>query len=112
MSLSSLRGKVVYIDFWATWCGPCRAALPGLQDLTDELNDQGLEVVTIDQGESLDQVRSFVERKKYSFRVLLDPASAVGNVTGSEGFRHPYWWTGMASWYSISIGNVYPPRRN
>ncbi len=106
VSLSSLRGKVVYIDFWATWCGPCRAALPGLQDLSEKLNDQGLEVVTIDQGESLDQVRSFVERKKYSFRVLLDPGSAVGNVYGVRGIPTSVLVDRNGIVQSISIGNV------
>jgi len=106
VSLSSLRGKVVYIDFWATWCGPCRAALPGLQDLTDKLRDQGLEVVTIDQGESLDQVRSFIERKKYSFRVLLDPGNAVGNTYGVHGLPTSVLVDRNGIVQSISIGNV------
>ncbi len=106
VSLSSLRGKVVYIDFWATWCGPCRAALPGLQDLADKLKDQGLEVLTIDQGESFDQVRSFVERKNYSFRVLLDPGGAVGNVYGIRGIPTSVLVDRNGIVQSISIGDV------
>jgi peroxiredoxin len=86
VTLSSFRGKkVVLIDFWAVWCGPCKAALPGLQDLTDKFKDQGLEVVTIDQGETLEQVRYFIDRRKYSFRVLLDLDRAVGDTYGVRG---------------------------
>jgi peroxiredoxin len=85
-TLSSFRGKkAVLLDFWATWCGPCKAALPGLQDLTENFRDRGLEVLTIDQGESLDQVRYFIDRRKYSFRVLLDLDIAVGDIYGVRG---------------------------
>lgn len=86
VSLSSFHGKrAVLLDFWATWCAPCRAAMPGLQDLADRYRDHGLEVVTIDQRESLDHVRLFIERKKYSFQVLLDLDGAVGDQYGVQG---------------------------
>jgi peroxiredoxin len=86
VTLSSFRGKkAVFIDFWATWCGPCKAALPGLQDLTDNFRDRGLEVLTIDQGESVDQVRYFIDRRKYSFRTLLDLDNVVGDAYGVRG---------------------------
>jgi peroxiredoxin len=86
VTLSSFREKkVVLIDFWAVWCGPCKAALPGLQDLSDKFKDRGLEVVTIDQGETLEQVQYFIDRRKYSFRVLLDLDRAVGDKYGVRG---------------------------
>jgi peroxiredoxin len=83
VTLSSFHGhKAVLIDFWATWCGPCRTALPGIQDLADKYKESGLAVLTIDQGESRDQVRYFIERRQYSFPVLLDQDDAVGNSYG------------------------------
>jgi peroxiredoxin len=106
VKLSSLRGRAVYIDFWATWCGPCKMALPGLQELTDELKNQGLEIVTIDQGESLDEVRSFIERKKYSFQVLLDPGSTVGNIYGVRGLPTSVFVDRNGIVQSITVGNV------
>ena len=47
LSLASLQGKVVVLNVWATWCPPCRAEMPALQRLYDELRDQGLEVVAV-----------------------------------------------------------------
>lgn len=104
--LSSYRGRVVYIDFWATWCGPCRAALPGLQDLTDKFKDQGLEVVSIDEGEGPEQVRGFIDRRKYSFRVLLDADSAVGHFYGVRGIPTSVLIDRNGVVQSIAVGNV------
>ena len=83
VALSSYRGqKVVVMDFWATWCGPCRMSMPGLQDLQDKFKDRGFEVLSVNQGETADQVRNFIERKKYSFHVVLDSDTAVGDKYG------------------------------
>src|SRR6185437_12096879 len=82
----SFRGqKVVLLDFWATWCGPCRMAMPGLQDLKDKFKDRGLEILSINEGEGIDQVRSFIVQKKYSFQVLLDSDGGVGAKFGVRG---------------------------
>lgn len=107
VTLSSFRGKkAVYMDFWATWCGPCKAALPGLQDLSDKFKDEGLEVVTIDQGESLEQVRYFIDRKHYSFRVLLDSDNAVGDTYGVRGIPTAVLVDKRGVVQSISVGNM------
>jgi peroxiredoxin len=86
VTLSSFRNqKVVLMDFWATWCGPCRMSMPGLQELQDKFKDQGLEILSLNQGESADQVGHFIEQKKYSFHVLLDQGGAVGDNYGVSG---------------------------
>ena len=83
VTLSSYRGqKVVLMDFWATWCGPCRMAMPSLQDLADKFKDHSLEILSVNQGESADQVRNFVERRKYTFHAVLDQGQAVGDKYG------------------------------
>jgi len=83
VTLSSFRGqKVVVLDFWATWCGPCRMAMPDLQTLHEDLKDRGVELVSVNQAESAERVRSFIERKKYTFRTVLDRDGAVGNQYG------------------------------
>jgi len=86
VNLNSYRGqKVVLMDFWATWCGPCRMAMPDLQDLADKFKDRGLEILSVNQGESADQTRNFIEHRKYTFHVVLDQDQAVGNNYGVRG---------------------------
>jgi peroxiredoxin len=86
VTLSSDRGqKVVLLDFWATWCGPCRMAMPDLQDLADKFKDHGFEILSVNQGESADQVRDFLQRHKYTFHVILDQNQAVGSQYGVQG---------------------------
>lgn len=86
VTLSSFRGKkVILMDFWATWCGPCRMAMPGLQALQDKFKDRGLEILSLNQREDADHVRNFIQQKKYSFHVLLDQDGAIGGLYGVQG---------------------------
>ena len=86
VTLRAYRGqKVVLLDFWATWCGPCRMAMSGLQKLANKYTDHGLEILSVNQGEPADQVRNFIERRKYAFHVVLDQDQAVGEKYGVQG---------------------------
>ena len=76
ISLSSLRGKVVLLDFWATWCGPCRMVMPTLQKLHDEYADQGLLVYGVNSEEPT-LVREFLTDHGYTFPTLRDPRSTA-----------------------------------
>jgi peroxiredoxin len=80
VGLGDFRGqKVVLVDFWATWCGPCRMAMPGLQSLLNDFKDRGLEILSINQGESAEQAAAFMKKKGYGFHVLLDPDSSIAS---------------------------------
>lgn len=78
-TLSSLKGKVVVMSFWATWCGPCKEEMPHLQAMYTELKDKGLEVLSIstDDARSASRVKPFVAKMGYTFPVLLDRESTV-----------------------------------
>ncbi|HEV2388708.1 MAG TPA: redoxin domain-containing protein [Candidatus Acidoferrales bacterium] len=75
--LGSLRGSTVLLDFWATWCGPCREEMPQLEKLRGEIGGRGLTIWSINSGESPALVRSFFERSGYTGIILLDLDSRV-----------------------------------
>jgi peroxiredoxin len=77
VSLTSLKGKVVLIDFWASWCAPCREELPVLEALYKKYRDRGFEVVAVNQDQSADNVRKFMTTTPLSFRVVHDRGGSV-----------------------------------
>lgn len=72
VSLRELRGKVVFLNFWATWCPPCRLEMPAMEQLHKEFSDQGLVVLAVNFRESQDDVRSFLKQHGLTFTTLLD----------------------------------------
>lgn len=84
LSLSDLKGKKVFLNFWATWCPPCKAEMPEIEKLYQETKDSDLVIVAVEIGEPLDTVKSFIDSNKYNFKVLLDPDQTVAtkyNIT-------------------------------
>lgn len=83
VSLDQFRGKIVMLDFWATWCGPCRLSMPMLEKLQKEY-PKDLTLLAINLAEPPDLVRNYVERRHISSTVLLDEDGKVGEVYRSE----------------------------
>ncbi|MBW9145932.1 TlpA family protein disulfide reductase [Clostridium sp. CM028] len=77
LSLSDLKGKKVFLNFWATWCPPCRSEMPEIEKLYQETKDSDLVIVAIEIGEPLDTVKSFIDSNNYNFKVLSDPDQIV-----------------------------------
>lgn len=80
VSLSSLKGKVVVLDFWATWCGPCVATLPTVSEVTSSFKDRGVVFYAVNLKENADQIRKFQTDKVLSFPVLLDSKGTVADL--------------------------------
>jgi peroxiredoxin len=84
LRLSEVKGRVILLDFWATWCAPCREALPNVELLYRDFKDKGLLVVGISAEEPRDQA-AFMEKFGYTFRFLVDANEKVKNLYGVGG---------------------------
>jgi outer membrane lipoprotein-sorting protein/peroxiredoxin len=85
VTASSLEGKPVLVNFWATWCAPCRQQMPKIQEMQEAFAEKGLVVVAINDGESADTARKYIEEHKYTFRVLLDRDKTVAGKFSVSG---------------------------
>jgi thiol-disulfide isomerase/thioredoxin len=88
--LSDYRGKVVFLNFWATWCGPCRFEMPSMEKLYRHYKDKGLEIVAVNLQEDLGSVQSFVEEYDLSFPVFLDTTGRIGATYGARSIPTTY----------------------
>jgi peroxiredoxin len=83
-SLRSLKGKVVLVNFWATWCPPCRKEMPDLDSLYKQFQAKGLVILAISD-EDAAKVVPFISEHKYSYPILLDPGRKVNTLMSVEG---------------------------
>ena len=89
--LSDLRGRVVLINFWATWCPPCRAEMPSMNALYKDYREKGVEILAISGDvEGRRVVAPFVEKYGLLFPVLLDPRNEVGSRVRVRGIPSTY----------------------
>lgn len=84
VKLSDFRGKTVFLNFWATWCPPCRAEMPSMQSLYETIGNESFEIIAVDLQESRSAVASYVEEGGYTFPVLLDSNGRVGATYGAR----------------------------
>ncbi len=74
VEIKQFKGKVVFLNFWATWCGPCKEEMPGLEVLHQKLQGEKFVLLTVSVDyEGLKLVQGFISKHRYTFRVLLDP---------------------------------------
>ncbi len=83
VSLHQYQGKLVLVDFWATWCGPCRLSMPMLEELQKEYPNE-LVLLAVNLQEPADDVRRYVTMQRIRSLVLLDEDGSVGGAYGSE----------------------------
>ena len=80
-----LRGHVSYIDFWASWCGPCRVSLPALNSLYQEYKSQGFRVVAINEDQYRDDAVNFLKERPLYYPVIFDAEQKLPEVFGVKG---------------------------
>lgn len=81
LNLSSYRGKVVLLDFWATWCDPCRDEIPHFIDLQNKYGDQGLQIIGVSMDDGPEPVREFYQRYRVNYPVVMGNAK-TGELYG------------------------------
>ena len=108
VDLAAMKGRVVLINFWATWCEPCRDEMPALERLREKLKGRSFELVTVNFGESNATVSRFLARLNVSLPVLLDPGKDAADAWKVRGLpmtflidakgNARYWTFGEQNW--------------
>jgi len=86
VKLSSLKGQVVLVNFWATWCIPCRAEMPAIQQAYNARKGQGFTVLAVNLNESRQDIQTYVDTLNVSFPVLLDAGDSISNLYRVRGY--------------------------
>src|SRR6516164_9580835 len=91
ISLASLRGKVVFLNIWATWCAPCREEMPSIESLYKDFKaNKDFVVLAVSQDTDGTAVRPFIEKNHLQFTVLLDPRNEVGEHYDVNGIPETF----------------------
>lgn len=85
-SLSDYRGRVVFINFWATWCPPCEAEMPVIESVYETYEDQGFAVLAVNTGDPPDAIRAFQQEERLSFPLLMDRDALVTDAYQIRAF--------------------------
>lgn len=104
VSLSDFKGKNVYLNFWASWCPPCKAEMPDIEKLYQETKDSDLVIIAVNLGEDKETVKSFINENEYHFKVLLDPDQSVGRKYNINAIPDSYFIDKNGNINSLKVG--------
>ena len=90
VALDKLRGKVVYVDFWASWCGPCRRSFPWMNEMQKKYGASGFTVVAINVDKKRSDAERFLAQNPANFTVVYDEAGATPAAYGVKGMPSSY----------------------
>lgn len=107
VSLSDYKGKIVFINFWTTWCRYCVDEMPDLDSAASELRDLGdAVIIAVNVQESLEKVKKFVTEREFSLEVLMDFDGAVAQTYRVEGYPTTYVINRDGTYYGYQVGPV------
>ncbi len=86
----NLPDKVILLNFWATWCPPCKKEMPSIERLNTLMKNEPFMIAAISVGESRDTVSSFIQNNGYTFPIFLDPDNTLGRAFASQGIPTTY----------------------
>lgn len=84
--LEEFKGKVVFLNFWTTWCGYCRREMPSMEKLYKDFREKGFTILAVDVRESAEKVRPFLDRYNLTFPTVLDPTGKAAFLFGVRGY--------------------------
>jgi len=90
VTLSQLRGKVVILNFWATWCTPCNEELPSLMDMQERMRNRGVVVLGVSIDVDNDAYHRFLKLRNVNFLTVRDPEQKVAAMYGTAGWPETY----------------------
>jgi cytochrome c biogenesis protein CcmG, thiol:disulfide interchange protein DsbE len=106
VALESLRGKVVYVDFWASWCGPCRRSFPWMNEMQQKYGGKGLAIVAVNVDKRRADADKFLAQLPATFPVLFDEAGTSPAAFGVKGMPSSYLIDARGNVVSVERGFV------
>lgn len=120
LNLDSYKGKVVYVDFWASWCGPCRESFPWMKKMQQQYGKDGLVIIAINVDQDKKLAEKFLSEFKPEFNVLFDkdgklaedfkvssmPSSYVLDREGKPRFKHKGFHLDKQSQYETELNSL------
>jgi thiol-disulfide isomerase/thioredoxin len=105
VELKSFKGKVIFLNFWATWCGPCKEEMPSMEALQQQFKDKDFLFLTISVDyEGAKPVRDFIEKQRYTFPVLIDQKGETLDLFDVKGIPTTFIIDKQATMIGIAIG--------
>lgn len=89
-SIADYKGKLIYLDFWASWCGPCRQSFPFLKEIRNKYVDQGFEIISVNVDVDLKDALGFLNSFPVNYPMLLDPDATMAAVYQVQGLPTAY----------------------
>lgn len=90
IKVGAFTGKISLLNFWATWCPPCRAEMPSIERLHKQMSGTKFQIIAVNSGERRSQVASFIEKNKYTFPIYLDESNELSSIFAARGLPSTY----------------------